>query len=227
MHRALPLVTAILLSACATATVTVKSGFDFRRVNRVAVISFTDYPGMPGSGGLAAGAFEQGLLGAGYDVMERASIDQILKERRLTAVDSKTAKELGKLLGVDALLLGRVTGYIKERATLITMNVVDEHMEPVYVKRHHRREQNGGWIDVQENELQGYKTRRVARKEPRWVTAPGQFGVSARLVYVPTGEVLWSGSDVEQSSSLGDSAQTVADAILGAVKKTWPASRKP
>jgi hypothetical protein len=65
------------------------------------------------------------------------------------------------------------------------------------------------------------------RREPRMVTQAGRLGLSVRLVYVPTGEVLWSGSDVERATSFTDSAQSLAGAILGAVKKTWPSSRVP
>ena len=46
-------------------SVTVKPGFDFSRVKRVAVVSFSDYPRLAGSGEIVTGAFEQALLAAG------------------------------------------------------------------------------------------------------------------------------------------------------------------
>lgn len=50
--------------------------------------------------------------------------------------------------------------------------------------------------------------------------------LSARLVYVSSGEVLWSGSDVASVYSFEESARSVSDSILKAVKKTWPSSLK-
>ena len=79
---------------------------------------------------------------------------------------------------------------------------------------------------TEETELQGYRTTRVVRREPRTVTTYGRLGVSARLVFVPTAEVLWSGSDVSSVYSFEESARSMADSILKAVKRTWPAQLK-
>lgn len=223
-----PVLAAVLLfSACATATVAVKTGFDFSRVKRVAVISISDYGGRPGSGEVVAGAFEQELLSAGYDLAERAQVDKVLHEKRLSATDPKAAKELGKVLGVDALLFGRITDFREPREVLTQADVVDTHEDPIYVRKT-RRVQNadGSAGTVEETSIQGYRTTRVVRREPRTVTTYGRLGVSARLVFVPTGDVLWSGSDVTSVYSFEESARGVADSILKAVKKTWPSQLK-
>ncbi len=215
---------AVLLGACATATVAVKTDFNFASVKRVAVVGFTDYGGHPGSGEVVAGAFEQGLLAAGYDVVERARVDAVLREQRLSATDSKA---LGKALGVDALLFGRITDFRESRESLVRADVVDTHQDPIYKRRTKRVLQpDGSYASTEVTELQGYRTVRVVRREPRAVTQYGRLGVSARLVHVATQDVLWSGSDAGSVYSFEESARGVADSILKAVKKTWPSQLK-
>ena len=127
----------------------------------------------PGSGEILSGAFEQELLAAGCEVVERAQVDRVLREKKLSA-DTKSAKKIGETLGVDALLFGRITDF----------------------------------------------------REPRMVTQYGRLGVTARLVFVPTQDVLWTGSDASSVYTFEDSARSVADSIVKAVKKTWPSQLK-
>jgi hypothetical protein len=221
------LAAAVLLGACASATVAIKSDFDFAKVKRVAVVGFPDYGGRSGSGDVLVGAFEQGLLTAGYNVLERAQVDKILREKRLSADDPKDAKRIGKLLGVDALMFGRITDFREPRETLTDHEVVDTFQDPVYVRRTKKVQNADGTTGQAEvTELQGYRTKRIIRREPRTVTQYGRLGVSARLVFVSTGEVLWSGSDVSSVYSFEESARLVSESILKAAKKTWPAQLK-
>ena len=228
MLRPLPALLACLaLGACATATVAVKAGFDFGRVKRVAVVGFTDYPNRPGSGEILSGAFDQVLLAAGYDLVERAQVDKILNEKKLAASDPKSAKQIGQLLGVDALLFGRITDFRDSREALTHVDIVDTHDDPIYVhKTRHIQNPDGTAGTTEETVIQGYRTTRVVRREPRTVTTYGRLGVTARLVFVPTGEVLWSGSDATSVYSFEESARSVADSILKAVRKTWPSQLK-
>lgn len=228
MIKPLILLAAVLsLAACGTATVATKSDFDFKRVKRAAVISFADHSGRPGSGEVLSGAFEQGLLAAGYDLIERDQVEKILREKKLGARDPKAAKVLGTVLGVDALLFGRITDYREPHEVLTRADVVDTHQDPIYVRRTKRVQQaDGSFARTEVTELQGYRTTRVVRREPRTVTTYGRLGVSARLVYVPTGEVLWTGSDASSVYTFEEAARSVADSILKAVKKTWPSQLK-
>lgn len=225
--KRLVLLSLLALSACATATVAIKSDFDFKQVKRVAVVGFSDYANRPGSGETLSGAFEQGLLLAGYDLVERAQVDKILREQKLSASDPKAVKKLGQILGVDALLFGRITDYREPREVLTQADVVDTHQDPIYVRRTKRIQNPDGTAGTtEETEIQGYRTTRVVRREPRTVTTYGRLGVSARLVFVPTAEVLWSGSDVSSVYTFEESARSVSESILKAVKKTWPAQLK-
>jgi hypothetical protein len=227
VRKLLPFLAVAVLCACGTATVAVKSDFDFARIKRVAVVGFSDYGGRPGSGESLSGAFEQSLLAAGYDLVERGQVDKVLREKKFSASDPKSAKEVGRLLGVDALLFGRITDFREAREALVNADVVDTHQDPVYARRTKRVQQpDGSFASTEVTELTGYRTTRVVRREPRTVTTYGRLGVTARLVYVPTGEILWSGSDSASVYTFEESARSVADSILKAVKKTWPAKTK-
>ncbi|MBI2387178.1 MAG: hypothetical protein HYV14_14395 [Elusimicrobia bacterium] len=217
----------LALGACGTATVAIKSDFEFSRIKRVAVVGFSDHGGSPGSGEALSGAFEQSLLAAGYGLVERGQVDKVLREKKLSAGDPKAAKEIGRLLGVDALLFGRITDFREPRESLVRADVVDTHQDPVYVRRTKRVQQpDGTFANTEVTELSGYRTTRVVRREPRTVTTYGRLGVTARLVYVPTGEILWSGSDSTSVYTFEESARAVADSILKAVRKTWPSQGK-
>jgi hypothetical protein len=222
------LLAAAALGACATANVAVNRRFDFSRVKRVAVVDFKDYPRAPGSGDLVSGAFEQSLIAAGYDVVERAQVAQVIAEKRYAGLlNPKQTKELGRLLGVDALLLGRITDFAEPRTRVVGVDVVDDRTDPIYARRT-RRVQNadGTWGQTTEEAVTGYRTRHIVRREPRNFSVEGRLGVSARLVFVPTGAVLWSGSDSSAADSFEDAARGLSDGILKAVKPTWPVAAK-
>lgn len=222
---ALPLLAAAL-AACATARVAVNRNFDFRKIRRVAVIGFQDYPRHEGSGDLVSGAFEQALITAGYEVVERAQVHRLLAEKKFSgAPDPRRAKQLGRILGVDALLFGQITDLVESRSDIINVDVVDDRVDPVYVRRTRRVQQaDGSTSEVSESVVDGYKTTHIVRQEPRTYTVDGRLGVSARLVYVQTGAVLWSGSDSSIAYSFQDAAGGLAQEILKAVKPTWPVS---
>jgi hypothetical protein len=227
MNRKRALVGLVLgLAGCGTANVAVNKSFDFKQVKRVAVIGFTDHAGNPGSGDTVTGAFEQSLLTAGYDVVERGQVTKVLQEQKFSgALDPKTTKSLGQSLGVDALLFGRVTDMTVTTDRIVKVDVVDDHSDPIYASRS-RRIQNpdGTWTETSQEVVTGYKTTHTVHKEPRAYTVSGRLGVSARLVYVPSGGVLWSGSDSTVSDSTEESAHAIADSIMKAVKSTWPST---
>ncbi len=219
---------ALILCGCTTANVAVNKNFDFARVKRVAVIGFKDYAGRPGSGDIVTGAFEQSALAAGYDVIERDQVAKVLTEQKFSGtLDPKTAKKVGDSLGVDALLLGRITDLADPRSQVTKVDVVDDHSDPVYItKTRHVQQPDGSWQDVPVETISGYRTTHTIRKEPRQFTVTGRLGVSARLVFVGNGEMVWSGSDSTETLSFEDAARGLADDIFKAVKSTWPSVRK-
>lgn len=219
---------AAALAACAAANVAVNRSFDFTRVARVAVVAFQDANRKPGTGEAMTGAFEQSLTNAGYDVAERGQVAKALFDQKVSGqLNPKTAAAVGRELGVDALVVGRITELVEPRQTVVNTDVVEDRQDPVYVRKVRRVQQpDGSWADVRVDEVEGYKTRHVIRKQPESFTVSGRVGVSVRMLYAPDAAVLWSGSDSIETNSISDGASALADEILKAVKQTWPKSRK-
>jgi curli biogenesis system outer membrane secretion channel CsgG len=217
----------ISVSGCVTPNIAIRQNFDFSKIRRVALVNFRDYPDQSDSGHVVAGAFEQALLKANYDVVERQQVDQILQEHTFSAsgvVDPKTAKTLGKMLGVDALVMGSITDFSPAKSDMVLTDVEEERTQPVVVKKTKRRKQGEDWADVEQDVVEGYRTRRTTRQVPQTYTIDAVVGVAVRMVSVETGQVLWAGSSSERGLSVEEAAQSLAWRILRAVKITWPKS---
>jgi len=95
-----------------------RPGIDLRRYERIAVLSFS-----PPSGETSAGIYASDIVGLelmkkGYIVVERARVDQVLREQGLGltgVIDELTAVEIGKILGVQAIVVGSVGNYKIDR----------------------------------------------------------------------------------------------------------------
>ncbi|HVE14607.1 MAG TPA: CsgG/HfaB family protein [Elusimicrobiota bacterium] len=216
---------AALLAACAGPAATIKPGYDFTGIRRVALLGFDDFPRQPGSGNVVASIFEKHLLGANYSVVERRRVSDILREHAFSAsgaVDPRTAKSLGQLLGVDALILGSITSFSPGREGTVMVDRSEDSTQPV-MRPVTRQERVGDqWVPVTRDEVVGYRTIHNRRREPQTYTVYASVGVAARMVDVKTGEVLWIGSDTETGYDLEGAAEDAAQRILKSVKSTWP-----
>ncbi len=83
----------------------------------VAVVDFTDLEGnVTQLGRFIAEEFSTALAGAGkgFKVVDRTHLNSIIKENKLSAtglIDPKTARKLGKIIGVQALITGTLTPF--------------------------------------------------------------------------------------------------------------------
>ncbi|MCX5788544.1 MAG: hypothetical protein NTX64_08615 [Elusimicrobia bacterium] len=212
-----------LLSACAAPAVVLMSpAYDASRVQRVALISFTDYPGMPGSGDVAAGTFDKYLLLGNYSLVERQQVSDILKEKSFQvsgAVNPATAHKLGPLLGVDALVFGPVTDFSSSRAHPVLVNIPQEHSEPIYGQVETVQKTGQTTIRTVQDVVTGYSYSQSSQIVPETQTVPAHVGMSVRLVSVDTGEVLWSASGSGSADDLGQAAEEASSQIMQAVAK--------
>ncbi|MBN2522868.1 MAG: hypothetical protein JXB24_06315 [Bacteroidales bacterium] len=86
-------------------------------IQRIAVAPFEDAPGIlaKGSGKVVADVMVTQLLTLNkYQVIERSQLQKVLSEHNLSqsgVIDAVTAQEVGKILGVDAVIIGSVTEY--------------------------------------------------------------------------------------------------------------------
>jgi len=141
------LVASLFLTGCATTKVKFqrldRAYRDIRGVKRVAVLDFQSYGGRPESGRAASDLLISGLLEPGfYEIVERSRINEVIQEHKFNLsgmVSDATIRRMGRILGVDAVIFGTVSGYDVETSrgrTLATPGYYDEetgiYVPPTY-----------------------------------------------------------------------------------------------
>jgi curli biogenesis system outer membrane secretion channel CsgG len=190
------LLLALALVSCGPVFVAIKRvekpRLDIPAIKRVAVVDFqnqTDNKYNLGNGVgnvLVSKLAEQGY----YEMMERDRIQSVMKEHALNltgAVDPNTVKELGGLLGVDAIITGEVLAYQVETA---------RRMEKV-----ERKEGTGRYEEVErKNILTGkkYKDKKEIMKtvlvDEEHTIKSGTVSINYRLIDIASGRVVASKS---------------------------------
>ena len=214
----------LLLAGCAAApVVAVNPNYDSSRVGRVALLQLHDAPDLPGSGAAATEGLEPFLLRVGYDLVERGQVERLIGEQAFSHseyVDPATAQSLGKILGVKALILGRVTSAVQARSNIYMQNVQNVRYQPVY-ETVQVKDRNGN--ERTRQQLGRYDVVTTNDQIPQTYTTPALIAYTARLVDVSTGQVLWTGSTSAQGDSLASAATEASERLVSALKKSWPA----
>lgn len=108
------LIVIISLFGCATSEEFIKPDINFQKYTRIAVLPLVDYPTVPGSGIQVADILSMKLLGSKLTILDRTQTSQILSEQGIGMsgiIDGSTTLEVGKILGVQALLTGSINEY--------------------------------------------------------------------------------------------------------------------
>ena len=113
---AISLTVSVIISVygCATSEEFVRPDTNFTKYKRVAVLPLVDYPAFPGSGVQVADIISMKLLSSKLTILDRIQTSQILNEQSIGMsgiIDNNTAPEVGKILGVQALLTGSINEY--------------------------------------------------------------------------------------------------------------------
>ena len=175
---------------------------------RVAILSFDDAAVEASAaravgtsqdvGGFLADVVVKELLkGSVYTVVERRAIDQVLKEQNFSnsnRVDPKTAAAIGRLLGVDAIIMGSVTQFGIEESAV---------------------ELGSGTL--------GRVTRGVLGGGKR-VNSKATVGMTARMVDTKTGEVLTAASGTGDSSKASVAASGYATGNIDLTSRSFQES---
>lgn len=201
--RSAALLAAALAAACAGPEVAMKRSFDFTKVRRVAVLGFS------GAGGdTAADMLTQALLSRGADVVERRQLDAILKENHLEAtgaLDAGTIREFGRLLGVDALFLGTVNSYSPPQSYLV-FGGAGRNTPSVSTL-------SSGFVYSQ-GPAPGVEGADV-------ITSAATVGLTARMVEVQTGSILWSASQTYEGIDIDSALRVVAAGFADSLREAW------
>jgi hypothetical protein len=162
-------------------------------------IAIADLQGPNRSGTQIATLAQSMIMQTGhFDVMERDKLRRVLEEQNLGMagiVDASTAAEIGKLLGVQALIFGEVATYEIEPDKEITRMVK-------------QRRGTGKYHDVEEKDKKTGKMKKVKKEiteevwvpRKRWVRK-GTVAINFRVVDVETGRLLAAHSDSKSYDS--------------------------
>jgi len=162
-------------------------------------IAIADFRGPELSGGQIASQVQSGLMQFDFfEIIEREKLVRILDEQKLGQsgiVNESTAKQVGQMLGVDALIFGEVTSYRVEPDETGTEKVS-------------RQVGTGKYETVNEKNIFTGKTKKVRKEIMRTtlVDQPykirrGTVAVSFRVVDVETGKLLAVKSDSKSYAS--------------------------
>jgi len=209
MKKQLLLPVLLLLAACAAPRVAVNPRSDFSSVKRVAVISFNGP-----SGELAADLMTQSLLMHGADVVERQRLDAVLREQSLAdsgSFDPATAKQLGKLLGVDALFVGTVAESTPQSSYIVSQSDNPRHTSMTQV--------SGGTV-YSEGSVMGLPNSQL-------LSTTANVSLLSRMVDVQTGSVMWSASMAYEGFDVASAMTGITDAFVRSLSPIWPGLYKP
>lgn len=195
---------AAALAGCGAGVKTVIRG-DFDPSERVAVMPFS---GKDEDTGLSlAEAFTTYLMDAGFEVIERAQLDAVLKEQKVSlsgAMDPKAMAQVGRLAGVGVIVTGSYRERREETRTVSHQPGMPHQPPPRQGKRMaplHRPGPGQG------------KGKGETRIESNTVFS----GLTVKFVDVNTGRVLLSSSSEKDYDA--DSVNKALSAMAGSIKK--------
>ena len=209
MKKQLLLPALLFLAACATPKVAVNPRADFAGIKRVAVLSFNGP-----KGDLAADLMTQSLLEQGADVIERQHLDSVMREQSLStsgSFDPATAKQLGRLLGVDALFVGTVA-----ESTPQSSYIVNQSENP----RHTTITQVSGGTVYSEGTVMGMPNSQL-------LSTTANVSLLSRMVDVQTGSIMWSASMNYEGFDIPSAMTSITDAFIRSLSPIWPGLYKP
>ncbi len=195
---------ALLLAACATPKVAVNPRADFSAIKRVAVLSFSG-----AQGDLAADIMTQSLMERGADVIERQRLDAVMREQSLTAssaFDPSTAKQLGRLLGVDALFVGTVAQNTPQSSYIVNNSKVNL----------------GSGVTQVSNSTVYSEGSVMGLPDSQILSTTANVSLISRMVDVQTGSILWSASMGYEGFDTTSAMAGITDAFVASLEAIWP-----
>lgn len=196
----------------------VNKNYDLKKVRRIGVLAF-DYGRHESFG--AEDIFVKHLLNRGYQLVERTRLEAVMREQQLSvtgALSPTTAKNLGQILGVDAVVIGHITTYEPQRKIVMMVDSHSVKQEPVFELK---REKQPDGSTIERKEQIGTKTIQEDKKTPYVVPVDAEVGIAVKLVDVESGEVVWVGSDTSQGVNGSLATETIAAYLVKRLAKKW------
>jgi curli biogenesis system outer membrane secretion channel CsgG len=202
---------------------------------KIAVLELEAPKAVPDAGSIVSGSIVTNLFKLGrkdFKVIEREALQSIIKEISIGqagVLDVETAKEIGKIAGIDTILVGRVLQYKvdqneSEGRKTVTVQVGSRTVpNPAYemhlaeVREGRKKASDGAPPQTIQEPIHQLFTYRVGT-----VTAVGYVSVSFRLVGVERGEIQLAEKIDEQEAFRQDYSEGVEAAGIQAVAKNTP-----
>lgn len=207
----------VLLACAMTPQVAYNPRFDFASIHRVAVVSFAG-----SDGSVAADMMTQSLVAHGANVIERQQLNAVLSEYHLATsgiLDPSTVKQVGKILGVDALFVGTVVASAPSQSYVVTNN------NPGYPGAGYPGMYGYG-MAPQVTPIAGsniYSQGSVMGVPgSQIVTSAAQVSMISRMVDVQTGQILWSASMSYQGLDRLSAISDITDSFINSMVPIWP-----
>lgn len=190
--------------------------YPFDQINRIGIMSFSNsWPSLQGVENL----FAKYLISAGFKVVERAQLENILQEHHISVsgyLAPETTREIGRILGVDVLLVGEVSSYTPARTELAITSSRRSESRPV-MTQDVMKMPDGTYVGY--TRPAGTEVSRSYETRPVEYTINAQVGIIAKLVDVETAEIVWIGSADDTSASALDAADFIAKKLVKSFTK--------
>ena len=147
------------------------------------------------------------------DNVGKVFLEQDLTENYLSP---NVTRQIGKILGVDVLLIGEITSYLPEQKTMLYRVTKSTSSTPVY-NTHVSKGQNGELKYKQTYGGQDYRQNKEVMATEHTIYA--QVGVVAKMLDVNTAEVIWVGDDTQEGISGLDALDSSAKGIIKSFDK--------
>lgn len=210
------------LVGCTPKTV-ISPSYDFNQMNRIGIMAFeTPYSSVQGVENL----FAKYLIRAGFKVVERAQLESVLQEHGLSVsgyLSPETTREIGRILGVDTILVGEVSSYTPSRTELTTTTSHRTESRPVYTQEIVTLPDGTQTSYMRKT---GTQVSRSFEERPTSYTISAEVGVIAKLVDVETAEIVWIGSLNSSSPNALEAADNVAKRLVKSFSKELTKKRE-
>lgn len=215
MRKYAVLFLSFLFCACTPKTV-LSPTYDFNHMSRIGIMAFSNaWADLNGVENL----FAKYLIQNGFKVVERAQLESILREHNISVsgyLAPDTTREIGRILGVDVLLVGEVSSYTPARTELTMTTSRRSESHPV-IQQDVMQMPDGTYVSYQR--LAGTQVSNSVEVRPTQYTINAKVALIAKLIDVETAEIVWIGSDSEESSRPLDAADYMARQLVKSFTK--------
>jgi curli biogenesis system outer membrane secretion channel CsgG len=170
--------------------------FNYLKYKKIAILPFTDAPNSPQSGLIVQGLANNVFAKGGLEVVERTRLYDVINEQALSlsgVFEPSNQIKLGKILGVNAIVVGEVGQYM----------TVQRKTDTAYYPMRDIFTGKESYITIQGQQWN-----------------ENYASISLRIIDVETGQLIFSGSG-QYERGLRNPPQQIAEALLTEIIADW------